>query len=93
MNWRALIQYLGLIGVNYTLLKKGTHPTLLTVVWGVYLEMAVGGVLFRPNSKGGRDLQLLGITNQLVWPLTDYNAWRPDFWDLNFYTVAGGTAL
>jgi hypothetical protein len=103
MNWRAFIQYLGLIGVNCAeihTIKQLTDNTvwiglasaaLLTMTWGAYIELAVGGILFRPDNQGNRNFQIKGLSHQLVWPLVYRQAWRPDFWDLNYYTVLVGT--
>jgi len=98
MNWQPFVQYLCLIGINcveIASVNQLTVPSIVlpTATWILYLEFAVGSVLFRPDSKGDLNLVLGGVQHQLLWPLVDRHAWRPEFWDLNYYMVAGGTAL
>ncbi len=70
-----------------------TYFVIITFLWCIYLETFVGGILLRPDAKGNKHLHIMGFFNQLWWPLTDYNAWRPEFWDLNYYMVIGWAYL
>ncbi len=103
MNWQAIIQYFGLVGTNCAQVHMVYYITgdegwsrlislaLISLSWGAYIELAIGGILFRPDSQHIRTFQLQNLLSQVSWPLTDRRAWRPDYWDLNYYTVLGGS--
>ena len=105
MNLQTCFQYMGLItincaeihAVNSMIKPEWSHLTsllLLTTTWSIYVEQTVGGILFRPNTQNNPTFQIRGVLNQMKWPLTDRYAWRPDFWDLNYYMVlVGSTGL
>ncbi len=102
MNLRPILQYIALTLVNCTEmcavdyfnteLSGPVSFVLLSLTWCAYLEFAVGGILFRPDSQNNKTFQPMGLVQQLDWPLTKCAAWYPSFWDLNYYMVMFGSA-
>ncbi len=103
MNWRAVLQYLSLIGFNNVQLQIVNRITgganwgvlvsfvLIDITLRAYIELLVGGILFRPNADNVHTFQIKGLVWQYNWPLHNRDAWRLDYWDLNYYTVLLGT--
>ena len=104
MNWHALAQYTGLVGFNcaeiYAIDYLSNHAwwspivsgAMIQVVWGAYIEAALGGILFRPDALNNARFCPQGLLPMIEWPLTHTVPWKPEFWDLNYYVVMAGTA-
>lgn len=76
---------------NHSVLSIPVSIGLITAGWCVYLEKSVGGIMLRPDPNGNFVFRPRFIKDQVEWPLFDRRAWRPENWDLNYYTVIGGT--
>ena len=97
MKLRPFLQYVGLTLINCVEIHTVNYLdaelaallsfTMVSLTWCVYLEFAVGGILFRPDSQNNKTFQPMAIIRQLEWPWIRREAWHPSYWDLNYYMV------
>lgn len=66
---------------------------LITMIFTIYVEYSVGGILFRPNSLGKLSTNLYSLFNYLIDPLYNRFLWQPQLLDVNYIFVLGCSIL
>ena len=57
---------------------------IITILFIVYLEYSVGGILFRPNSLGKNALNIRSLLSYLIDPLYNRFLWNSELLDVNY---------
>lgn len=60
---------------------------IITVIFLIYVEWSVGGVLYRVNASGVKTLQLQNIFHYLFDPLHNRFLWNFELLDVNYIFV------
>ena len=71
--------------MNYFLL----YLVIITLLFLVYVEYSVGGILFRVNSSGNQELHLEGTISYLLDPLVNSFLWNLKLLDVNYIFIIG----
>ena len=66
---------------------------IITLLFIVYIEYSVGGILFRPNSLGKLSINLYSLFSYLINPLYNRFLWQPQLLDVNYIFVLGCSLL
>ena len=61
----------------------------ITIIFTIYVEYSVGGILFRPNSLGKISINLYSWFNYLTNPLYKRFLWYPSLLDVNYIFILG----
>lgn len=82
----------GLTLANY--MNFPLEAGLLTtfIVASIHIEKELS-VFYRQDSEGVPRFMPGALLEQLKWPLRNHEAWYPNFLDLNYYAVLGGSVL
>ena len=62
---------------------------IITILFIVYVEYSVGGILFRPNSLGKTVINIRSLLSYLINPLYNRFLWNPQLLDVNYPFVLG----
>ena len=62
---------------------------LITILFTIYVEYSVGGILFRPNSLGKLSMNLYSLFSYLLNPLYNRFLWQPQLLDVNYILDLG----
>ena len=62
---------------------------LVTILFIIYVEYSVTGILFRPNSLGKLSTNLYSMFSYLIDPLHNSFLWQPQLLDVNYIFVLG----
>ena len=65
----------------------------ITILFTIYVEYSVGGILFRPNSLGKLSTNLYSLFSYLLDPLYNKFLWQPQLLDVNYIFVLGISVL
>ena len=57
---------------------------IITILFIVYVEYSVGGILFRPNDLGKTVINIRSLLNYLIHPLYNRFSWNPELLDVNY---------
>jgi len=57
---------------------------IITILFIVYVEYSVGGILFRPNDLGKTIINIRSLLNYLIHPLYNRFLWNPELLDVNY---------
>ena len=60
---------------------------LITILFTIYVEYSVGGILFRPNSLGKSSPNLYSFASYLINPLYNKFLWNISLLDVNYIFV------
>ena len=60
---------------------------IITVIFLIYVELSVGGIVYRVNAMGKKNFQLGNIIHYLVDPLHNKFLWNPSLLDVNYVFV------
>ena len=60
---------------------------IITVIFLIYVEISVGGIVYRVNAMGKKNIQLGNIIHYLVDPLHNKFLWNPSLLDVNYVFV------
>ena len=60
---------------------------IITIIFLIYVEWSVGGVLYRVNASGVKTLQLQNIFHYLFDPLHNRFLWNFELLDVNYIFV------
>ena len=60
---------------------------LITILFTIYVEYSVGGILFRPNSLGESSPNLYSLASYLINPLYNKFLWNISLLDVNYIFV------
>lgn len=60
---------------------------IITFVFLLYVEYSVGGIVYRVNASGIKNIQLGNIIHYLVDPLHNKFLWNPSLLDVNYVFV------
>ena len=60
---------------------------IITVVFLIYVELNVGGIVYRVNASGIKNIQLGNIIHYLVGPLHNKFLWNLSLLDVNYVFV------
>lgn len=65
----------------------------ITILFIIYVEYSVTGILFRPNSLGKLSMNLYSMISYLFNPLYNKFLWQPQLLDVNYIFVLGCSIL
>ena len=57
---------------------------IITILFIVYVEYSVGGILFRPNNLGKTVINIRSLLSYLIHPLYNRFLWNPELLDVNY---------
>ena len=57
---------------------------IITILFIVYVEYSVGGILFRPNNLGKTVINIRSSLSYLIHPLYNRFLWNPELLDVNY---------
>ena len=57
---------------------------IITLLFVVYVEYSVGGILFRPNNLGKTVINIRSSLSYLIHPLYNRFLWNPELLDVNY---------
>ena len=60
---------------------------IITVIFLIYVEISVGGIVYRVNAMGKKNFQFGNIIHYLVDPLHNKFLWNPSLLDVNYVFV------
>jgi len=66
---------------------------IITIIFLIYVEWSVGGVLYRVNASGVKTLQLQNIFHYLLDPLHNRFLWNFELLDVNYIFVLIVTSI
>ena len=61
----------------------------ITILFTIYIEYSVGGILFRPNSLGKSSFNFYSLFSYLIDPLHNSFLWNIQLLDVNYIFVLG----
>ena len=61
----------------------------ITIIFIIYVEYSVGGILFRPNSLGKSSFNFYSLFSYLIDPLHNRFLWNIQLLDVNYIFVLG----
>ena len=64
-----------------------SYISIITFVFLLYVEYSVGGIVYRVNASGIKNIQLGNIIHYLVDPLHNKFLWNPSLLDVNYVFV------
>ena len=60
---------------------------IITVIFLIYVEISVGGIVYRVNASGKKNIQFGNIIHYLVDPLHNKFLWNLSLLDVNYVFV------
>ena len=66
---------------------------IITLLFIVYVEYSVGGILFRQNSLGKISLNIKSLLSYLIHPLYNRFLWNPELLDVNYIFIISISTL
>ena len=60
---------------------------IITVIFLIYVEISVGGIVYRVNAMGKKNFQFGNIIHYLVDPLHNKFLWNPSLLDVYYVFV------
>lgn len=66
-----------------------SYIIFVTIIFIIYVEYSVTGILFRPNSLGKLSTNLYSMFSYLIDPLYKRFLWQPQLLDVNYIFVLG----
>lgn len=60
---------------------------IITLLFLIYVELSVGGIVYRVNASGKKNIQFGNIIHYLVDPLHNKFLWNPSLLDVNYVFV------
>ena len=58
--------------------------SIVTILFIIYVEYSVGGILIRSNSSGGKSINLMSMLNFMINPLHKSFLWNFKSLDINY---------
>ena len=59
----------------------------ITIIFVIYVEYSVGGILFRPNSLGNYTPNIGSLLNFMIDPLYNTFLWNIELLDVNYIFI------
>ena len=63
------------------------YISIVTLIFLIYVEFSVGGIVYRVDASGLKKLQLGNIVHYLLNPLHDKFLWNIELLDVNYIFV------
>lgn len=60
---------------------------IITIIFLIYVEISVGGIVYRVNASGIKNIQLGNIIHYLVDPIHNKFLWNLSLLDVNYVFV------
>ena len=60
---------------------------IITIIFLIYVEISVGGIVYRVNASGKKNIQLGNIIHYLIDPLHNKFLWNLSLLDVNYVFV------
>ena len=60
---------------------------IITVIFLIYVELSVGGIVYRVNASGKKNIQFGNIIHYLFDPFHNKFLWNPSLLDVNYVFV------
>ena len=60
---------------------------LITIIYIIWVEYSIGGILFRPNSLGKQSLNISSLFNFMINPLYNKFLWNLEIIDTNYIFI------
>ena len=60
---------------------------IITIIFLIYVELSVGGIVYRVNASGKKNIQFGNIIHYLVDPLHNKFLWNISLLDVNYVFV------
>lgn len=59
----------------------------ITIIFVIWVELSIGGILFRPNSLGKISLNISSLFNFMINPLHNKFLWNLEIIDTNYIFI------
>ena len=74
-------------------MKYWLYITIITILFIIWIEYSIGGILFRPNSSGKYSINISSLINYLLNPLFNKFLWNKSLLDVNYIFIIIITSL
>lgn len=68
-------------------MKYYIYILFITIIFIIWIEFSIGGILFRPNSFGKISLNISSLLNFMINPLFDKFLWNLKIIDANYIFI------
>lgn len=68
-------------------MKYWIYLTIITILFIIWVEYSVGGILFRQNSSGKYAMNISSLINYLFNPLFNKFLWHTSLLDVNYIFI------
>jgi len=68
-------------------MKYWIYVTIITILFIIWVEYSIGGILFRPNSSGKYYMNISSLINYLLNPLFNKFLWNISVLDVNYIFI------
>ena len=68
-------------------MKYFYYLLIITILFIIYIEYSIGGILIRENSKGNSSFNILSLLNFMINPLYNKFLWNTSLLDVNYIFI------
>lgn len=68
-------------------MKYFYYLLIITILFIIYIEYSIGGILIRENSKGYLSFNILSLINFMINPLHNKFLWNTSLLDVNYIFI------
>lgn len=68
-------------------MKYFYYLLIITILFIIYIEYSIGGILIRENSKGYLSFNILSLLNFMINPLYNKFLWNTSLLDVNYIFI------